>query len=1349
MHRPLAWIAGLVLVSAAPAARADFSYSDFSNTSGLQFTGAARLDPNSPNVVLAPAVNPNFYGDYGGLFTANKVTFGDGGTFSSHFSFRIDPPASGGGDGPGNAGFSFMVLTAPAAGGSLGAGGANPLLSVSFDPFSPAYYDAHPSELNRVWATRYDFNVTAYTYVEDSARFNDGQLWHAWVDYDGSQNKVEARWSHSAMRPAAAELTLLASNPYNFSGQAYVGFGALEGPIETARILSWDFATTALPKTYTWTAGGSSNGFNDPGNWNPNGTPGSIDTIQFGVGSNAPLLPAGGATVSNIVTQPNAYPVFMNALSADTPLNTGTLNLNSNSSLTLINTRLSVDSDVSIQGVSLTVNGGATLNAGTVATPGTHSVTLNNGSAATIDNGGAMQASSLVANGIVNLNNGSLTAGSITGSGSVKLETSNVHLHVTGTPGLVIGRAVPVIPGVVQSPTSEAVTIGMNSQLIVDGLLKIKPIDAPNNAAGLTADQGTVEAGSVEVEGGNFTTAGIGAQSSLRITSNTSKSIVVHGDGQTAIPGQMNVGTSTIDGGLAMTVGQSGTLNLRSSLLFPATLSIGGNQGTGTVAIANGGSLILGTGGGAIAVNNGGLLDLQTGSSFSPGTNVTINVNAGGTLKSVPELLITPGATLALNGGALQATEGVTVGVDASNNTGIATVNVGSNARGSFGDFLYIAGGSTVQLAGGSQLTAGQVYVGGFLASANASNDNVLIVRGGASLAPKDAISMPVYIGDIGTGNNQLRIQSGGIVNTGTANTYVYGGFVVLDGGTLRTNKVINPTGFLLTFNSGTLALTGTAGYTVDAMTELGDNPTLTAGQTLEITNATTIPAGKQFTLNGGTLNTGSLDIAGTFNFNAGTLGITGPAGLTIGSGGFFGSSFTVGNGRTVTATSATINLGASLTLGGGAFGSDNLTNNGTVFLSGGSLSTLTSGGTLTNASTGRIFVPNSSLIVVGGAMTNAAGGRITLQGGAAQLAGTGALTNSGLITGDGEIAKPVTNALTGEIRATAGQALLFSGANGTNAGRINVLGGSVEFSQPITNASAGTITGHGSYFFAGGLANQGQMQFSGGNSDVYGNVALTGGAASNAKIINSAGANVVTFFGNVVHNGSEVRTAAGSATVFYGAVSGAGSFTGAGTADFEGTYSPGNSPASVSVEGSLRFGGNSALTMELAGPTPGAQYDQLHIGGSLNADGSLLVTLLDGFSPVSGQAFDLFDWGSLTGQFASFTLPALTNGLSWNTSQLYTRGILSVGVPGDFSGDGVSNAADYVLLRKAGGSGAAANYNVWRSSFNSGGSIGAGGAIGAVPEPTSAMMTLICATVLMLSTYRRSGRPEASTSIS
>jgi hypothetical protein len=104
-----------------------------------------------------------------------------------------------------------------------------------------------------------------------------------------------------------------------------------------------------------------------------------------------------------------------------------------------------------------------------------------------------------------------------------------------------------------------------------------------------------------------------------------------------------------------------------------------------------------------------------------------------------------------------------------------------------------------------------------------------------------------------------------------------------------------------------------------------------------------------------------------------------------------------------------------------------------------------------------------------------------------------------------------------------------------------------------------------------------------------------------------------------------------------------------------------------------------------------------------------------------------------------------LGGGLLWNTTQLYTSGVLSVGVgdglPGDYNANGTVDAADYVVWRKnqgttntlpndpIGGTIGAAQYDQWRAHF--GQPAGSGSDVGAnasVPEPATLTLLMFAA---------------------
>lgn len=94
------------------------------------------------------------------------------------------------------------------------------------------------------------------------------------------------------------------------------------------------------------------------------------------------------------------------------------------------------------------------------------------------------------------------------------------------------------------------------------------------------------------------------------------------------------------------------------------------------------------------------------------------------------------------------------------------------------------------------------------------------------------------------------------------------------------------------------------------------------------------------------------------------------------------------------------------------------------------------------------------------------------------------------------------------------------------------------------------------------------------------------------------------------------------------------------------GTVGPGNSPGTLTVDGQYIQESTGTFAVELAGLTPGTEFDVMEvIGGAGHATlgGALQVSLLNSFKPVLGNVFDIITTtGNVIGEFdmAQLNLP-------------------------------------------------------------------------------------------------------------
>lgn len=250
MKSPRVFAALLSAASLALPAFSQISISDFSTVA----PGTLQLNGNAAIVGSALRVTPATFSQAGSTFSTSSITLAPNVSFSSFFTFRITSSGgSGDGDGLGADGLVFVVQTNSNSVGGIGGGigylGVPNSLGVEFDTWDngAGFGDPNGNHVNFDFSGSFSSTATAAIIPN---RMNNGSIWSAWVDYDGSTNTLELRLVESSViRPGAA---LLSANvdlaAVLGSVNAFVGFtsgtGAAYGNHD---ILSWEFRDTFSP----------------------------------------------------------------------------------------------------------------------------------------------------------------------------------------------------------------------------------------------------------------------------------------------------------------------------------------------------------------------------------------------------------------------------------------------------------------------------------------------------------------------------------------------------------------------------------------------------------------------------------------------------------------------------------------------------------------------------------------------------------------------------------------------------------------------------------------------------------------------------------------------------------------------------------------------------------------------------------------------------------------------------------------------------------------------------------------------------------------------------------------------
>ncbi len=218
-------------------------FNDFSSTAGLQLNGHAAQVGNVLRVT--PAVDNRA----GSVFSTQAVSLADNASFSTRFSFRFSSPDAGFCDGSpicGADGLVFVLQTVSnnvgGVGGGIGYYGLQKSVGIEFDTWNNGS-DASIQDIN---SNHVGLNVggslkSLVSVPVLEADLNGGDIWNAWIDYDGGSHLLELRLSRGAARPTTALLSHTRDLALDLqSTNAFVGFTSGTGLSHADHdLLSW------------------------------------------------------------------------------------------------------------------------------------------------------------------------------------------------------------------------------------------------------------------------------------------------------------------------------------------------------------------------------------------------------------------------------------------------------------------------------------------------------------------------------------------------------------------------------------------------------------------------------------------------------------------------------------------------------------------------------------------------------------------------------------------------------------------------------------------------------------------------------------------------------------------------------------------------------------------------------------------------------------------------------------------------------------------------------------------------------------------------------------------------------
>lgn len=551
--------------------------------------------------------------------------------------------------------------------------------------------------------------------------------------------------------------------------------------------------------------------------------------------------------------------------------------------------------------------------------------------------------------------------------------------------------------------------------------------------------------------------------------------------------------------------------------------------------------------------------------------------------------------------------------------------------------------------------------------------------------------------------NGKIGFQLNQTLANATLKEGGYSSLVSVDSShTLTLDKTLTVSGINAAFNGGKVVsntlLSSTQGGQWNATpTSFTNNATAEAqgsGSTFSISSGQFYNTGTFQAIGGSALaqattfvNTGTIQALGggsvtikpyAYNYNANALGTVTASGMGSRIN-LAGGTLVLGRGEKISAANGgVINLQTTLDNTGNTFDPLAYGSAGAFVVSGGTIS----GGSIANSDTLH-FASNITSILQNAAISGGlnlatsqdSGGSVQIQG--AFSHGTGALFNLGrygVLTFAGSytfdnatvnFAAPTSLGITNGT-LTLGPHLILQGGRGIIGPYVGAGGTLI---NQTTIAASGSSPAFGLNTFSiqtRQATNQGTIRADNGgyllvsSSTIFtnaGTVTVTGGSLLAApSFAQTAGQTVIDGQANISPL-TGAGTLGGTITLQAGSLSGTGNISGA-VSNPGGTVRPGDPLGTLTISNTYAQGTKGTF-LEQIGGTDAGQFGVLSVGSLATLNGTLDVSLANGFLPTVGQTFTFLDYGSLSGAFSSVV--GLDSGYGYSVAYGSSNAILTV----------------------------------------------------------------------------------------